>query len=122
MSLLKLKTGDPKAMTPTEFFEAVCPKVLAVHAPICKQLGGSYAFQVLGQGGGAWTLDYGATLVHSGALPGADLLVEMSAHDFTDLLKGTLDVEKAADEGRVRIKGDAKLFGNLAAVLAPVEV
>jgi ubiquinone biosynthesis protein UbiJ len=57
--------------------------------------------------------------VHEGLKDDADLYVEMDAADFAELLKGTLDVEGAADDGRIRIRGDASLFGNLVAVLEP---
>jgi hypothetical protein len=119
MSLLKLTTGDPAPLTPVEFFTQTCPKVLSVHGAICKKLGGTYSFQLFGDGGGQWTLDYAGALVHEGLKDDADLYVEMDAADFTELLKGTLDVEGAADDGRIRIRGDASLFGNLVAVLEP---
>jgi hypothetical protein len=117
MSLLKLKTGEPAPVTPAEFFSVLCPKVLTLHAPICKQIGGTYAFQLFGDGGGAWTLDYASSVVHEGVIERPDLYVEMDAADFSSMLKGTLDVERAADEGRIRIGGDAALFSNLIAVL-----
>ena len=119
MSLHQLRTGSPTPTTAVEFFRTICPKVLTLHATICKQLGGLYAFQLFGEGGGAWTLDYPACVVRDGALDDADLYVEMEARDFADLLRGTLDVDRAAEEGRIRINGDASLFTNLAAVLEP---
>ena len=122
MSLLKLKTGDPSPVTPAEFFTAICPKVLALHQGICRKLGGRYAFQLFGDGGGAWTLDYNNVVVHDGAEGGSDLYVEMTAADFTELLKGTLDLEAAAQEGRLRASGDVALFSNLVAVLEPASV
>jgi hypothetical protein len=117
MSLLKLKTGEPNPVTPQEFFSVMCPKVLSLHGAICQKIGGTYAFQLFGDGGGAWTLDYNSQLVHEGVMDKPDLYVEMDAADFSDLLKGTLDVEAAADDGRIRIGGDAALFSNLIAVL-----
>ena len=48
-----------------------------------------------------------------------DFYVEMDAVDFTALLKGTLDVERAAGEGRIRVGGDPSMFANLMAVMQP---
>src|SRR5262245_54811035 len=98
MSHLQLKThgAEAKPMTPVEFFTSVCPKVLTVHEAICKRIGGNYAFRLFGDGGGQWTLDYAASQVHDGVRDGADLYVEMTASDFAEMLKGTLDVERAA--------------------------
>jgi hypothetical protein len=120
MSLLKLKTGDPKPMTPVEFFEGVLPKVMELQKSVCQKLGGRYAFQLFGDGGGAWTLDFPHAQVGAGVNDaGWDLYLEMTAGDFTDLLKGTLDVARAAGEGRIRVDGDVSLFGNLMAVIEP---
>ena len=120
MSLLKLKTGAPSPVTPVEFFTSICPKTLAVHEAICAKLGGRYAFQLFGDGGGAWTLDYATAQVADGVEnEGWDLYLEMEAADFSDLLKGTLDVDAAADQGRLRVAGDVSLFSNLLAVLEP---
>jgi hypothetical protein len=121
MSLLKLRTGSVAAVTPSEFFTSICPKTLAVHRAICTKLGGRYAFQLFGDGGGAWTLDYGKAQVDDGVEDDRwDLYLEMTASDFSELLKGTLDVDAAADQGRVRIDGDVSLLSNLIAVLQPV--
>jgi hypothetical protein len=124
MSILKLKTGAPAPVTPVEFFTSICPKTLAVHEAICTKLGGRYAFQLIGEGGGAWTLDFAHARVEDGvredmATAGADLYLEMSSADFTELLKGTLDVDAAAEQGRLRVDGDVSLFSNLIAVLEP---
>ena len=118
MTLLKLKTGAPSPVTPVEFFTSICPKVLALSDGICRKLGGRYAFQLFGEGGGSWTLDYNDVVVADGVLDN-DLYVEMEAADFTDLLKGTLDVEAAAQQGRLRASGDVALFSNLVVVLQP---
>jgi hypothetical protein len=122
MTLLKLKaesakTGGP---TPAAFFQDVCPKVLAVHAATCERLGGSYAFSLTGDGGGSWTLDYDARVVHDGALAKAGVELAMSARDFGLWLKGALDVKDAARTERIKIRGDQKLLKNLAAVMAPI--
>jgi hypothetical protein len=121
MSLLKLKTGAPVPVTPREFFGSICPKVLALQAEICRKLGGTYAFSLFGDGGGAWTLDYTDAAVRDGAAEDADLWVEMDASDFTELLKGTLDLDAAASAGRIRLRGNPALLSRLVAVLEPAQ-
>lgn len=123
MSLLKLKAAGAKTggPTPAAFFQDLCPKVLAVHAHTCERIGGSYAFSLSGDGGGAWTLDYDARVVHDGALAKAGVEITMTTRDFSLWLKGALDVADAARSERIRIRGDRKLLHNLAAVMAPVE-
>lgn len=121
--MLKLKTGAIAPVTPVEFFTSICPKTLKVHQAICAKLGGRYAFQLFGDGGGAWTLDYARARVNDGiADDGWDLYLEMTASDFSELLKGTLDVDAAAEQGRLRVDGDVALFSSLIAVLEPVGV
>jgi hypothetical protein len=122
MSLLKLKaqSAGTSPVSPREFFTSICPKVLELHAGICARLGGRYAFQLFGEGGGAWTLDFPRGRVDDGVQDRSwDLYLEMEAGDFTDLLKGTLDVEAAAGAGRLRVDGDVRLFSNLIAILEP---
>ena len=122
MSLLQLKaqTATASPVTAHEFFTSICPKTLELHAAICAKVGGRYAFQLLGAGGGAWTLNFLDARVDDGVTDGGwDLYLEMETADFNELLKGTLDVEGAAAAGRLRVGGDVALFTNLIAVLEP---
>ena len=119
MSIMKLKAGTPSAVTPAEFFSTVCPAVLGLQSDVCKKIGGTYAFELSGDGGGAWTLDYNHGVVVGGADNDTDLSVQMTARDFADMMKGTLDVIAAAVAGRIRVRGDTGLFSNLIAVLEP---
>lgn len=121
MSLLKLRTGAPAPVTPREFFETICPKVLALQGEVCGKLGGTYAFSLFGDGGGGWTLDYRDATVRGGADEDADLWVEMDAGDFTELLKGTLDIDAGASAGRIRLRGNPALLSHLIAVLEPAQ-
>lgn len=122
MSIHQLKSQDPiKDMTPAEFFNDLVPKILEAQKAACQTLGGTYGVQLFGENGGAWTLDYANATLHSGVLDSVDFYLEMKAADFASLMKGTLDVVKAAKEGRVSFEGDPQAFNNLAAVLQPAE-
>lgn len=122
MSVHQLKAQDPiKDMTPAEFFNELVPKILEVQKEACAALGGTYGVQLFGDNGGAWTLDFKGAKLTAGVGGDVDFYLEMRADDFQKLMKGTLDVEKAALEGRIAIDGDPAMFNNLAAVLQPAE-
>lgn len=122
MSVHQLKAQDPiKDMTPAEFFNELVPKILEVQKEPCKALGGTYGIQLFGDNGGAWTLDFANASMKSGVADDVDFYLEMRADDFSGMMKGTLDVAKAAMEGRIRFEGDPAMFNNLAAVLQPAE-
>jgi putative sterol carrier protein len=121
MSLHKLNTGDPVEITVQQFFSDICPKILEANKEACAKLGGYYGFQIFGEGGGNWTLDYTKSEVRDSLDEKLDLYLEMDAADFLGLMKGTLDIEASAKEGKIRFEGDPRLFNNLAAVMQPAE-
>lgn len=122
MSIHQLKAQEPiRDMTPAQFFNELVPQILHVQRGACQTLGGTYAIQLFGDQGGAWTLDFPNASIESGARDDVDLYVEMSAADFQGLMKGTLDIPAAARAGRVRVEGNPQLFLNLAAILQPAE-
>jgi hypothetical protein len=101
------------------FFETVCPVLLQIREALCRAAGGRYAFDLAGHQGGCWTLDFTALTV-SPRLEPADLTLRMSAQDFAAVLQGKLDVRSAVATGHVSFTGDQFLFGNLAALTAPL--
>ena len=119
--VLQLKTGEPVHISPKDFFNDIAPKIIEAQKEPCAKLGGTYAIQLFGDGGGAWTLDYVNAKVNDGVAEKVDLYLEMAAEDFQQMMKGTLDVEAAARGGKIRFDGDPNLFNNLAAVLQPAE-
>ncbi|MBN2358330.1 MAG: SCP2 sterol-binding domain-containing protein [Deltaproteobacteria bacterium] len=120
-TLHQLKTGEPQDITPEQFFSDICPKILEAQKEPCAKLGGTYGIQLFGERGGAWTLDFPRATVNNGIGDKVDLYLEMDAEDFASMMKGKLDIEAAARAGKIRFNGDARLFGNLAAVLLPAE-
>lgn len=120
MSVHQLKAGAPiEEMTPAQFFDDVVPQILKAQKEPCASLGGTYGIQLFGDNGGAWTLDFAQGSLASGTSDDTDLYVEMKAADFAAMMKGTLDVEKAALDGKIQFEGDPSLFANLAAILQP---
>lgn len=122
MSVHQLKANAPiEEMTPVQFFTDVVPRILVAQREPCASLGGVYGIQLFGDHGGAWTLDFSKASLCTGASDDSDLYIEMKATDFASMMKGTLDVQKAALDGKIQFEGDPSLFANLAAILQPAE-
>jgi alkyl sulfatase BDS1-like metallo-beta-lactamase superfamily hydrolase len=103
--------------TITNMFDKAIPALLAAQRARCAQIGGTYGFDLFGDGGGAWTLDFAAATVTKGIAPKATLTLSLPAADFERMMNGSLDVTEAIKEGRLRIGGDAKRLTDLLSVL-----
>lgn len=117
----RLIAGQPIEFSPIDFFTNLCPKILEAQKEPCAKLGGAYAIQLFGDKGGAWTLDFTKAAVESGIADKPDLYLEMDSADFIAMMRGTLNVEAAAKDGRIAFEGDPRLFNNLAVVLQPAD-
>lgn len=105
-----LKTTELTKVTARAFFDEAVPKAIEHQKELAQKLGGRLSFSLFGEEGGSWIVDFNAAKVTSGIEGEVDLHLEMDTDHFDELMKGTLDVEKAANEGLVRIRGDlAKL-------------
>ena len=116
MSIMKLRTGGVDPVGCQEFFDKIVPVALEHQKDLATQLGGRLAFQLFGEDGGEWTVDLTSPEIKRGAEDDVDLYLEMSAPDFTSMIAGTLDVEGAADGGRIRFNGDIGHLANLIAL------
>jgi hypothetical protein len=99
--------------SPRWFFEDIVPKVLHICHDLCALIGGRYGFRLTGSDASEWTIDYASATVIPAIVDDVDLYLEMSSGDFGQLIAGTLDVEAAADAGRMKHLGRAELFVNL---------
>jgi putative sterol carrier protein len=104
--------------TAEDFFHGIAPKLLNVRKRAVVKLGGRFGFRLSGEGGGAWTVSFDEARVLEGA-EAADVVVGMPGEDFIKLLKGSLDIEQAMDEGRIQLEGDVEKLSVLAAVFRP---
>jgi putative sterol carrier protein len=98
---------------PARFFDQDCPGILRQQAERCKKLGGVYMIQLTGDGGATWTLDFQKATISRTDSEECDLFVEMSMVDFSAMMRGQLDVRKAAQDGRIKFEGDPTLFRHL---------
>ncbi len=104
-------------MTPGDFFETICPRLLEAQRDTCARLGGSYAIKLTGAGGGTWTIDFPSASVTKGLNKRPDLTLETSGGEFTRMMQGALDVVASLKAGRLKVHGDARKIGNLALIL-----
>jgi hypothetical protein len=70
-----------------------------------------YIWRVTGEGGGVWTIiiDDGKCTVKSGEQAKPDVVFEITARDFLDLITGKLSGMEAVFSGRLKIEGDLNL-------------
>jgi hypothetical protein len=118
MSLAMLNVSSQGATRVRTFFDQVCPSLFRLRGPLCRDLGGSYAFHLSGFGGGDWVLDFDRCETIRGHRSG-DLELWMSALDFEALISGKLDPTQALEQGRLRFTGDRDLFAHLSVFVAP---
>ena len=120
--MLQLQTmGGAIDTSPQQYFNEVLPKIIEAQREPCAKLGGTYGIKLFGEKGGAWTLDFPAAAVRPEVDAKVDFYLEMTAVDFIGMMKGSLDVEKAALAGKIRFEGDPRYFTNLAIVLKPAD-
>jgi hypothetical protein len=110
MSLLRLKTPAPGTVAPATFFGHVLPTLLQDADDARTRDGGRFAFDVRGDGGGAWTVDLEARSV-APALQDADVVLTLSTTACSALLDGRVR------PGDVAVVGDARLLRRLADLL-----
>ena len=101
------------------FFDGVCARVLAARCEVCSALGGLFAFEITGEGGGRWTLDFARGSVTRELATNPTLTMQMSDADFGLFVRGALDVERALDEFRLIVSGDLDKLLHLSVIFEP---
>jgi hypothetical protein len=111
--------GFEQQKTPAHLFGVVCPQVMRARRAALEVLGGRYGFNLLGEGGGQWTLDFRTAEVRTGVADGADITLELDAKDFERLMSDRLKVADAVAAGRIRWSGRTELLTNLKFAFLP---
>lgn len=95
-------------MTPTELFESLPARFRAERAG---ELQATYAFDLSGEGGGAWTARVadGALAVEPGLAADADVTVSASAEDWMAIVEGRMDPQLAYLTKKLRVSGNLQL-------------
>lgn len=111
------RKGSKKQVRADRFFAAVCPRLMTAMQEKLAELGGRYVVVVEGEGGGAWTLDFGTGAVSEGA-GAADLKLELTAEQFTSLASPKVELRKLVSDGTVKSEGDTDRVENLSLLFA----
>jgi putative sterol carrier protein len=95
-------------MTPSELFASLPDRFRSERAG---DLRATYAFELSGEGGGAWTVHVadGALQVADGADPAADVTIRASADDWMAIVEGRKDPQLAFLTGKLKVSGDLQL-------------
>ena len=86
-----------------------CPSAFAASAP--GDLRATYAFELAGDGGGAWTVVVGdgVLTVTDGAASDADVTVRAKAADWMAIVDGRMDPQLAYLTKKLRVSGNLEL-------------
>lgn len=90
------------------FFESHLPERIRAEPDLCASFGTLYQFIVGGGSGGAWVVDPRRGQISPGR-SSAVCNVEVSAADLFSIAHGVLHPWKAAEQGRLRLRGDIRM-------------
>ncbi len=100
------------------FFEQVLPNKLT--AETAADLGAIFQFNIEGDGGGSWTVDFTAPTewVSEGNDSDADCTISMKEADFIGILDRKVNPQMAFMMGKIRVAGNLALSLKLPKILA----
>ena len=104
--------------TVATFFDEIVPKRLEKDPEGAKSIAAIYQFNITGDGGGEWVMDFTAPSVRSGADENAQCTVTMTDADFLGVLNGTLNPVQAFMMGKIQVAGNMALAMKLQQVLS----
>jgi putative sterol carrier protein len=96
-------------LTPRQIFEERVPRQLREDRSLAEELGGKVHFEVLGQNGGSWIVDFLSGRVFEGKPRSADCSFVLGTDDFVALHLRELSGPEAIMTGRIKIEGDMSL-------------
>lgn len=98
-------------LTARQIFSEVLPARLQANPDKAKATNAVYQFDISGEHGGTWTLDFtkDADFVSEGAQEGAQCILGMSDTDFVSMWEGKLPGAMAMMSGKLKIKGNMGL-------------
>lgn len=112
------RMAPPQRLTTNAFFATSFPKLLAARASHCRAVGGAYLFEVVGDGGGAWVVDFESLRVEAPSPRPVRFHLTTDTETFERLLAGEIDVSAAARAQKIRFSGDIEAIANVATVMA----
>ena len=116
MSLLRLKADAAGNFAPQDLFGDIVVGLL--DRDTSSDAGdGTLVIEVSGEGGGAWTVDFGGRTVFEGAGQNPDCKLKLTPKGFGDLVRGRLDAEAAIETGDFLCFGDVDVLMHFSSLL-----
>ena len=99
-------------LSPRDYFDVVLPTILRWKGPAAASLGVNICFVVNGKGGGTWTVRLRPPA--AGIVPGnewkADLTINITVEEMSNILAGTFDARRAIAAGNIELRGDVSIL------------
>ena len=105
------------SLTPQKIFEEQIAARIQEDPASAKELNAIYLFDLEGDDGGQWTLDFTVPEVRGGLADDGNVTIRMDAADFVDMVEGRLQGPAAFMTGKLRVEGDISLAMKLGQVL-----
>ncbi|MBI2343628.1 MAG: SCP2 sterol-binding domain-containing protein [Deltaproteobacteria bacterium] len=95
-------------MDAKEILEVKILKRAKEHPAVGKAINAPVVFDLSGDGGGTWTLDFTTpeVSVYPGVVENPKVTFCMAAADFVAMVEGELNAQKAFLTGKLKVKGD----------------
>ena len=108
---------EPEKPSVRAFFEETLRVAIEAQPETCARIGGRYNFTVVGEGGGAWTVDFIRARIEEGASSEATVHLTADVAVFQGILAGNFDPLDVLGTDRLRIEGDGQELRNVLAIL-----
>jgi putative sterol carrier protein len=101
----------------SQFFTELVPKRIEKDPQAAASIDAIYQFNVTGDDGGSWTMDFTKPEVREGEDSDAQCTVTVETEDFLGMLNNTLNPVQAFMMGKIQVEGDMALAMKLQEIL-----
>ncbi len=106
------------ALSANEIFTRVIPEKLKTKGDTVSSMSAVYEFQVSGDQGGTWTVDFkNGGKISAGSIGSADCVVKIADSHLSDIIEGNLSSQMAFMTGKLKVEGNLGLALKLGNIL-----